>query len=325
MKPNIGIVAAIAIGAIAVSTAHAQIGDPNDLYVLSDAAHEVYQFDRSPPFNYVPGNYAGSLGGSYASVFSNSAQLGTNSPYLGAVAGSDDDFFIGGFSALTKIDSSTGAFLQTTATGQRLGPAKAPNGNIVVGGPTGTEEFDSDTGALVRTVSGAGNGYNLHAFRGNEMFVANWSGGSSFGIKRFDFTTGMSTGADIAVPFGPQEIGFGPDGALYATALYEGPGVEGMWRYDFGTASWSQFIDTQTLVGDGPHGFTYDPVTFDIFMAFNTGQIYRFNGYSGAYIDSPNFVPSKLTDILFTEVIPEPATALLLLIGAGGVATRRRS
>ncbi|OQY99341.1 MAG: hypothetical protein B6D36_16305 [Planctomycetes bacterium UTPLA1] len=315
---------ALLVSAVA-STAKAGVsGDPNDFYVLSDAVNEVYQFDRLPAFPHVPGVYAGVLGGSYSNVFSNQGEVGTIYPYLGAVAGTNQDFFIGGFSGLTKIDSTSGAFIQSVgAAGLRLGPAKAPNGNLVVGGPTGVEEYNPNTGAFVRTVVGSGDGANLHAFNGNSMYVANWYGGSGFGIKRYNFVSGASLGADIAVPFAPQEIGFGPDGALYATALYEGPGVEGLWRYDSGLNSWSQFIDVQSLAGGGPHGFTYDPVTFDCFMAFNTGEIYRFNGYTGAYIDQPNFVPTKLTDVLFKEVIPEPATIGLLILGAGFVIRRR--
>lgn len=317
---------ALVVALAATSLAQAGLtGDPNDIYALSDAVNEVYQFDRLPPFPHVPGAYAGVLGGTYSNVFSNSSQVGFISPYLGAVSGTNQDFFIGGFGALTKIDSTTGAFIQTVATGARLGPAESPNGNIVVGGPTGVEEYDSNTGAFVRTVVASGDGGNLHAFNGNNMYVANWFGGSGFGIKRYDFVSGASLGADIAVPFAPQEIGFGPDGALYATALYEGPGVEGLWRYDFGLSSWSQFIDVQSLPGGGPHGFTYDPVTFDCFMAFNSGEIYRFNGFTGAYIDQPNYVPTKLTDILFKEVVPEPGTLGLLALGAGFVIRRRRA
>jgi len=315
---------ALLLMSAAASTANAGVsGDPNDFYVLSDAVNEVYQFDRLPAFPHVPGVYAGVLGGSYSNVFSNQGEVGAIFPYLGAVGGTNQDFFIGGFAGLTKIDSVSGAFIQTVAGGLRLGPAEGPNGNIVVGGPTGVEEFDANTGAFVRTVVASGDGYNLHAFNGNDMYVSNWAAGSGFGIKRYNFVSGASLGADIAVPFAPQEIGFGPDGALYATALYEGPGVEGMWRYDSGLNTWSHFIDVQSLTGGGPHGFTYDPVTFDLFMAFNSGEIYRFNGYTGAYIDQPNFVPTKLTDVLFKEVIPEPGTLGLLILGAGFVMRRR--
>lgn len=305
--------------------AMAGIGDPNDIYVMSDAHSELYQFERNPPFNYVPGNYTGDLGGTYANVFSNSTELSSNFPYLGAVAGTAQNFFIGGFTSLIEIDSLTGAAVQTIAGGARLGPARAPNDNIVVGGPTGVEEYDSNTGAFVRTVVGVGDGGNLHTFNGGEMYVANWFQGSSFGIKRYNFVTGLPSGPDIAVPFAPQEIGFGPDGALYATALYEGPGIEGLWRYNAGSGSWSMFIDVQSLPGGGPHGFTYDPVTFDCFMAFNTGEIYRFDGFTGAYIDQPAYVPTKLTDILFKTVIPEPTTAALMMLGLAGLISRRRS
>lgn len=298
------------------------IGDPNDIYVLSDAYSEVYQYQRTSPWPYVPGNYAGSLPLPWNPVFSNATQLSGNGPYLGAVAGNNDDLFVGGFGSLQKIDGVTGANIQTVAGGLRLGPAKAPNGNVVVGGPTGTEEYDSNSGLFVRTVEGYGDGYNLHTFRHNEMFVTRWGFGGPVPIKRFDFLTGLPTGADIVAPISPQEINFGPDGALYASALYEGGTDRGLWRYDFGLGTWSQFIMIGALASGGPHGFTYDPVNNDLYMSCNTGEILRFDGLSGAYLNTIDVQPNKLTDILFHRVIPEPASCLLL--GLGALAWRRR-
>lgn len=311
--------------ACTASTAWAASGDPMDIYAMSDAHSELYEFERNPPFTHVPGSYTGALGGTYSMIFSNSGELASNAPYLGAVGGNNQNFFIGGFSGLVQVNSVTGTQMSIVAGGFRLGPARALNGNIVVGGPSGSEEYNGDTGAFIRTIMNVGDGSNMHAFNGNEMFVASWFGGSGFGIKRFNFVTGASSGADIAVPFAPQEIGFGPDGALYATALYEGPGVEGLWRYDNGSGTWAQFIDVQSLAGGGPHGFTYDPVNFDVFLAFNTGEIYRFNGLTGAYIDQAAYVPTKLTDVLFKTVIPEPATAALLALGVIGLISRRKA
>lgn len=300
------------------------IGDPDDMYVLSDANSEVYQFERVSPWSHIPGNYPGSLGGTYSNVFSNAAQCNTNYPYLGAVAGTNDNLFVGGFNSVEMVNAATGANIMSVAGGLRLGPAKAPNGNIVVGGPSGTEEYDSDTGAFVRNVQTSyGNGYNLHTFAGNTMYVVPWGfSAPGGGIQQYDFVTGNYLGT-IAVPFAPQEIGFGPDGALYATALYEGAGVEGLWRYNSGSGTWSQFIDVTPLSGGGPHGFTYDPQTLDLYMAFNTGEVHRFDPFSGAWLGQVAYVPTKLTDILFHVVVPEPATLSLLALGALAVLRRR--
>lgn len=296
------------------------VGDPDDMYVLSDMHSEVYQFDRLPPWAHVPGNYPGALGAPYDRVFSNSVELNANVPYLGAVAGPNDDLFVGGFYGLRKLNGSTGAYMASIASGPRIGPRKAPNGNIVVGGPNGTEEYDPD-GTFVRDVQTSyGNGYNLHAFQGDTMYVVRW--GSSV-IKLFDFPTGNYSGVSIAVPFAPQEIGFGPDGYLYATALYEGPGVEGLWRYDPVLNIWSHFIDTTPLPGGGPHGFTYDPQSLDLYMAFNTGEVHRFDPLTGAWLGQVAYVPTKLTDILFGVVVPEPATLSLLAVGALALLRRR--
>jgi hypothetical protein len=302
--------------------ASAQIGDPEDLYVLSDANHEVYEFDHNSPWDYVPGGFVGSLGGPFDMVFSNSTQLMNNAPYLGAVAGLAQNFFVGGFSGLQEIDSLTGTRIRTIGSGARLGPALAPNGNLVVGGPTGVEEYDSDTGVFVRTVQSVGNGNNLFAFKADEMFVASWNV-AGFGIQRYDFLTGLSSGATIPIPIGPQEIAIGPDGALYATALYEGPGFEGMYRYDFGSQTWSHFIDTTSLAGGGPHGFAFDPLNYDIYMAFNTGEIHRFD-VTGTYLNQVNAVPTKITDVLFKQLVPEPAALALLALGGCALRGRRK-
>jgi len=298
-------------------------GDPNDIYVMSDAHSEVYQYGRTNPWPYVPGSYAGFLSPPWNNVFSNSTQTGPNAPYLGAVAGTNDDLFIGGFGGLTRLDSATGAQVQIVATGLRIGPAKAPNGNIVVGGPTGTEEYNPDTGAFVRTVEGYGSGYNLHAFRGNEMFVSQWGGSGATVIKRFDFTSGLSSGADIAVPFVPQEIGFGPGNVLLASALYEGDPTAGLWRYNEGPATWTQVIQTDPYTTGAPHGFTIDPVNGDIYMACYTGDLLRFDSAYN-YLNTIDTIPTKLTDVLFHRVVPEPASMALLGLGAVALLRRRR-
>ncbi|MCK6456596.1 MAG: PEP-CTERM sorting domain-containing protein [Phycisphaerae bacterium] len=298
-------------------------GDPNDIYALDDAWSNVYQYDRTS-LSYVPGSYSPSgLSSPYDYVFSNNSQLQTNAPFLGAVAGPNQNFFIGGLvNGLVEIDSATGAYVQTIAPGQRAGPAKAPNGNIVVGGPTGVEEYNSATGAFVRTVTAYGSGVNIHTFKGNEMFVGQWTYSPGLPIKRYNFITGLPSGADIIAPFGMQEIGIGPDGNLYGSALLNGE--EGLWKYDFGTSLWSHYIDTTPEAGGGPHGFTFDPTNYDIYFAFYTGEIHRYS-FGGSYLGLVDALPTKLTDILFKQVVPEPGTIGLLAMGGLALVRRRRA
>lgn len=297
-------------------------GNPTDMYLTSDSGNELYQFESTSPWNYVPGTYTTPTSVPSNKVFSNSSQVGTIYPYLGDTAGPSQDFWIGGFAGLTRVSSSTGAFISSVAGGQRLGPHKGPNNNVLVGGPSGVEEFDGTTGAFVQTRSSIGDGYNLITHQGNEVFVASWNN-SAFGIKRFDFLTGLSTGPDIATPFQPQEIGFGPDGSLYAGANYASSGG-GVYKYNSGTGTWNLWADTTILGANGPHGFAWDPNNLNNFYtAMPGGQIYRFDGSSGAFLGQVGYVPAKLTDLLFTVQIPAPSAIALLGVG-GLMASRRR-
>lgn len=297
-------------------------GNPTDMYLTSDSGNELYQFESTSPWNYVPGTYTTTTAVPSNKVFSNNTQVGTIYPYLGDTAGANQDFWIGGFAGLTRVNSSTGAFIQSVATGARLGPHKGPNGNILVGGPSGVEEFDAATGAFVQTRGSYGNGNNLITHKNNEVFVANWNS-SGFGIKRFDFVSGLATGPDIATPFNPQEISFGPDGSLFASANYYGSGG-GVYKYDAGAGVWNLWADTTVLGQAGPHGFAWDPNNLNNFYtAMPGGMIYRFDGTTGAFLGQVGFVPAKLTDLLFTVQVPAPSA--IALLGMGGlIATRRR-
>lgn len=295
------------------------VGDPTDMYVVADAVMEVHQFDNVPPNAHVPGNYTGALPPPYGRPFSNAAQLSSNLPYLATYAG-QNKVFVGGSFSLQMIDASTGANIMTVATGARRGPAVAPNGNIVVGGPGGvTQEYDIN-GNLVNNINiGYGDGENLYAFQGNNMYVVRWdwmAGPTTIQVHNFNTGNLISV---IPVPFKPQEIAFGPDGNLYASALYE-QGMQGLWRYNSVLGTWSHFINTTTQSGWGPHGFAFDPTGSEVRMAFATGEIYRYDAGSGAFLSMIANMNTKLTDIYF---IPEPAT-MALLAPALLIALRRR-
>ncbi|HYE63018.1 MAG TPA: WD40 repeat domain-containing protein [Phycisphaerales bacterium] len=295
-------------------------GNPLDMYVTSDTANEVYQYERSSPWSYVPGAYSGIA---KPQVFSNQSQFSPSmAMYLGCVAGPNQNFWIGGFSGLTQIHSTTGANVSSMGGGTRIGPATAPNGNVVVGGPTGVEEYDSTSGAFVCTVNGYGDGYNMFAFSGNTMYTTQWSGGSSSTVKVFDFVTGSQIGADISVPFAAQKLAIGPDGALYASALYTSPAFEGVYRWN--GSAWGVFASSLAQSGTGPHGFAWDPVSLDLYMAFQTGEIHRYDGLTGAYLNTIDTVQTKLTDIFFKRTVPTPGAVGLLCAGGLLVGSRRR-
>jgi hypothetical protein len=275
------------------------------------------------PWNYVPGTY---VGVAKPMVFSGNTQTGGNfGYYLGCVAGPTQNFFVGSFSGLNQVNSNTGAHVSSIGAGggARLGPATAPNGNVAVGGLSGIEEYNSTTGAFVRTVNNYGSGFNLLCFDGDTMYATQWQTGGGTTIKQFSFTTGASTGPDIAVPFSPQEIGIGPDGALYASGLYDGTTYSGVLRYN--GSAWTMFADAEANgpSGTGPHGFAWDPVNFDLYLAYQTGEIERYNGFTGQYLNRIDTIATKLTDVLFKVQVPAPSS--LALLGLGGlVAARRR-
>ncbi|MFN7020492.1 MAG: hypothetical protein ACK4WH_04085 [Phycisphaerales bacterium] len=311
----------LAVGGLAASAfASSFPGNPADMYLTSDSANEVYQYERVAPWNYVPGTYAGTA---KPQVFSNVGQIGSVGLYLGCVAGANQDFYLGGFGALTVIDSNTGVYLNTIP-GTRIGPATAPNGNIVVGGNTGTEEY-TPAGVFVRTVHSAGNGYNLHAFDGDRLYTSNWVGGFGFAIKQHSFTTGLSAGPDIPCPFEPQKLAIGPDGALYAANLYQATSALPAGVYRYSGSGWTLFADGEVNTGTGPHGFAWDPISLDLYLAFQTGEIERYNGITGAHLNQIDIIPTKLTDLLFKQVIPSPGAASLLALGGLLVARRRRN
>jgi hypothetical protein len=314
----IGVAAAVAVGLPALAGSSFP-GNPLDMYITSDTANEVYQYERTSPWAYVPGTYAGIA---KPQVFSNASQFApSGGMYLGCVAGPNQNFWIGGFNGLTQIHSNTGANVMSIGGGARLGPATGPNGNVVVGGPSGIEEFDSTTGSFVRTINGFGGGGAMFAFSGNNMYSTTWGSGPTT-IKQFDFISGLSSGPDIPCPFGAQKLAIGPDGSLYASALYDSPTYEGVYRWN--GSSWSAFANTLALSGTGPHGFAWDPVSLDLYMAFQTGEIHRFDGLTGAYLSTIDVVQTKLTDIFFKRTVPTPGAAVLLGMGGLMVAGRRR-
>jgi hypothetical protein len=311
----IRIASSLLVAAIA-GTALAGPGDANDAYIFGDATNQVYQI-----------TLAGSevINPRTGGRFSSPSDVGPINPYRATWGGINNNFFIGGFGGLTEVDGNTGAFVKTIGTGASLDVQVSYTGTTLFrGSGNGIDEHDISTGAFIRTLTtgvGAG-GNHLMKSRGSLLYVSSWNG---TGINVYDQVTGNLVNSINAAPFGVQALEFDSNGNFYASALYEGAGVAGVWKYDFGAGTWAMFANAAAS-GDGggypggPHGFTFGR-DGDLYMAYANGDVEVFDGQTGAWLRQLVRVNDKLTDIQFK---PVPTPGALALAGLAALAAGRR-
>jgi streptogramin lyase len=145
-------------------------------------------------------------------------------------------------------------------------------------------QYDENTGAFL-SVFGSGGGLTgprgvLFGPDGNLYVV---SGDNNYGVVRFD---GMGNFIDDFVISGgelrsPRCLIFGPDGNLYV-----GSKANSIVRYSSADGSFMDlFVDVNSGGLIGPRGLVFGPDGNLYVSSYNTGQVLRFDGTTGAYID----------------------------------------
>jgi len=293
------------------------IGAVGDLYVVDSWHNVVVQFDGT----------TGARVGTFAS--------GGLTRAGNLVFGADGDLYVSNTrpnntDGINPYDGNTGAFLGEfvpLGTAGLDGAGKmafGPNGNLFVAAYSevsssgGVYEFDGTTGAFVRMI-GAGHFFQTLAFlpSGNLIALDHLTGN----VWEYAMPAGTLVGLYAIVPTAQAGMGiaesmiFAANGNLFVLSAHQ------IHQLDAAGTIVSSFPLTETNfpsdIALGPDGMLY-------VSDFNFGEVHRYNPVTGAYLGifaDGLIYPIGLT---FKGVIPEPATLVLLVVGALGLARRRR-
>ena len=302
LKTYIAALVVCAVIFLAIPAAYA------DLLVMSNPTQQVLRYDETT--------------GAFIDVFASPAVIPsicgpptTVRPFNGIAYGPDGNLYVvgassvgGGSGAVLRYDGRTGAFIDVFALpalvnfpsqGSAIihpsgGLTFGPDGNMYVVGGRVVLRYDGRTGAFIDSICCGFDLLNGLTFGpdGN-LYVAFIGGPPLSGVLRFD-----PTGAGGVLPVGgfvfPKDVAFGPDGNLYVTAQLSNDVVrfrapsEGNNAAEIFVPAGSSGLLYPSGLAFGPDGNLYvsgiSCVSCDVL-----GQVLRFDGRTGAFIDT--FVP----------------------------------
>lgn len=210
-------------------------------------------------------------------------------------AGPSSELFVASYGSkeVKRYNGLTGAFIDTFVSTDTPGEFRRPNGitfgpdgNLYVGSaggdaPSWVNRYSGLTGAFLDAFVPTGTG-GLFGASGiafgpdGDLYVSSYVNAR---VLRYSGTTGSFKGV-LANLGGPQGLTFGPDGNLYVNS------ESGVYRFNGTTGeSMGRFVPNDR--GEALLGLTFGPDSNLYVSVYYASEVRRYNGTTGAYIDTP--------------------------------------
>jgi WD40 repeat protein len=254
----------------------------------------------------------------------------SSSPYPRGVAVSDGNLFVSnsGLGTISKYDAITGA----TINASFVSGLHAPNGIAVYQGKlfvVSTPDnligvYDATTGAALNAhfvTSGLFGPYDI-AVSGGHLFVTNGTqGNGNTYVGEYDATTGAALNTHLITGL-KNPLGIAVDGNYLYVVNYDPKQSHNstVGEYDATTGA---AVNAALVSGlDQPWGIAVFGGNLFITNsgALNTGWIDEYNATTGAILNAQ--LITHVSDPIGIDVVPEPASAMLLALGAALIFAR---